>query len=91
MNPRDFAYWLHGYFELAGAGPLTAEQTALIAKHLDLVFKQVVPPMQAPAQTVTAPLQPIQPPWYQPFIPSTSQPEWHRPFEITCDSGVRLC
>ena len=45
MTSRDFAYWLHGYFEIAGqaqnestAQGLTQEQVELIKRHLDLVF-----------------------------------------------------
>lgn len=40
MNSRDFVYWLHGFFELSGSGEgLTKEQTEMVKRHLDLVFK----------------------------------------------------
>lgn len=57
MTPRDFCYWLQGYFELAESAPaitgsigialgFTPRQAQAIAAHLDLVFK--VPPLLAP-------------------------------------------
>ena len=30
MTPRDFAYWLQGYFEITGSEELTKEQIAMI-------------------------------------------------------------
>ena len=44
MTAINFAFWLQGYFELAGPGPLTAEQTACIARHLALVFVHDIDP-----------------------------------------------
>ncbi len=44
MTSRDFCYWLQGYFEIGGAGPLTAEQASMVAKHLALVFKHEIDP-----------------------------------------------
>jgi hypothetical protein len=39
MTPRDFAYWLQGFFEITGSNAvLTEEQTGMIRKHLDTVF-----------------------------------------------------
>lgn len=42
MNPRDFCYWLQGFFEIGGAGELSAEQVSVIKEHLQLVFKKEV-------------------------------------------------
>lgn len=45
MTSRDFAYWLHGFFEILEASSnrpaegLTEGQVALIKRHLALVFK----------------------------------------------------
>jgi len=38
MTPRDFAYWLQGYFEVSGNGEFTEKQTAIMKEHLHLVF-----------------------------------------------------
>jgi hypothetical protein len=38
MTPRDFAYWLQGFFELADRDQLSAEQVQVIKEHLALVF-----------------------------------------------------
>jgi hypothetical protein len=43
MTPRDFCYWLQGYFELTGDGRngivecLSFEQKEIILKHIELV------------------------------------------------------
>lgn len=42
MTPRDFCYWLRGYFELESGGGLTPDQIKCIKDHLDLVIKKVV-------------------------------------------------
>lgn len=40
MKARDFCFWLQGFFELTGGQiALTYEQTAVIKRHLDMVFK----------------------------------------------------
>lgn len=39
MKSRDFAFWLQGFFELAGCDAITAEQAKCIKTHLELVFK----------------------------------------------------
>lgn len=44
MTSRDFAYWLQGFFEVADAKTITAEQTKTIKKHLALVFKHEIDP-----------------------------------------------
>lgn len=43
MEPRDFTYWLKGFFEISGATELTEKQVLIIQDHLDLVFKKETP------------------------------------------------
>jgi len=39
MESRDFCFWLQGFFELSeNSGAITASQTTVISRHLDLVF-----------------------------------------------------
>ena len=40
MTPRDFVYWLQGFFEITGKESITPEQVKMIKKHLDLVFEK---------------------------------------------------
>ncbi len=44
MQSRDFCYWLQGFFELTPDGELTSQQTAIIKKHLAMVFKHEIDP-----------------------------------------------
>jgi hypothetical protein len=44
MKSRDFAYWLQGFFEVSDAETITKEQTTMIKKHLNLVFKHEIDP-----------------------------------------------
>lgn len=44
MQERDFLYWLRGFFEINGDGPLTADQAKLISDHLKLVMTEVEKP-----------------------------------------------
>lgn len=52
MNSREFCYWLQGLFELSAADmnkagtneSLSREQTAVIRRHLDMVFKHEIDP-----------------------------------------------
>jgi|10_taG_2_1085330.scaffolds.fasta_scaffold21292_3 hypothetical protein len=51
MQPRDFCYWLKGYFELRkdqgeDKHYLDEVQTQIIEDHLDLVFKKETPDRQ---------------------------------------------
>lgn len=39
MQPRDFCYWLQGFFELTKTDELTPEQVGEIKKHLYNVFQ----------------------------------------------------
>jgi len=44
MQPRDFCYWLKGFFELtSGSVELTPHQSRIIEDHLDLVFDKKTP------------------------------------------------
>lgn len=40
MTPREFAFWLQGYFEIAGENKKTLDekQVEIIKNHLNLVF-----------------------------------------------------
>jgi hypothetical protein len=40
MEPRDFCYWLQGFFELHGNSNLEDWQTQQIQNHLELVFEK---------------------------------------------------
>ena len=46
MTEREYVYWLQGFYELSGDLPngLTKEQSDLIKKHLQLVFKHSIDP-----------------------------------------------
>lgn len=44
MTSRDFAYWLQGFFEISNTDTITTEQTKMIKKHLNLVFKHEIDP-----------------------------------------------
>ena len=44
MTSRDFAFWLQGYFEVANPIKIGEEETEMIKKHLNLVFKHEIDP-----------------------------------------------
>ena len=44
MTSRDFAYWLQGYFEVSEPNTINEKETAMIKKHLALVFKHEIDP-----------------------------------------------
>lgn len=49
MTSRDSCYWLQGFFELRAATPelergLDGNQTQMICRHLELVFKHEIDP-----------------------------------------------
>ena len=46
MTPRDFCYWLQGFFEIGNPENLSAEQISEIKNHLQLVFKKETPVRQ---------------------------------------------
>ena len=41
MEPRDFCYWLQGYFEIETPLEIDHEKTKMIKEHLDTVFTKV--------------------------------------------------
>ena len=44
MTSRDFTYWLQGFFEVSNAETMTKEQTEVVKRHLNLVFKHEIDP-----------------------------------------------
>lgn len=44
MTAVNFAYWLQGFFELSNTEEINKEQTELIKRHLNLVFKHDIDP-----------------------------------------------
>lgn len=42
MTPRDFVYWLQGFFEISGAKTMTEDQVKMVRNHLNLVFKESI-------------------------------------------------
>jgi hypothetical protein len=58
MQSRDFCFWLQGFFELSGdPAAISADQTAIISRHLELVFRHEITPLakEKPAPDVPAP------------------------------------
>lgn len=50
MTSRDFAYWLQGFFEISNVETITKEQTNMIKRHLNLVFKHEIDPSMGDKQ-----------------------------------------
>ncbi len=50
MKSVEFCYWLQGIFELADPKTLDERQTALIKKHLAMVFAHEIDPSYPPGQ-----------------------------------------
>lgn len=48
MTSRDFAFWLQGFFEISNTKIISAEQTEIIKKHLNLVFYHEIDPSYTP-------------------------------------------
>lgn len=44
MKSESFVYWLQGYFELAKPIKIGEEETEMIKRHLNLVFKHEIDP-----------------------------------------------
>ena len=42
MTSRDFCYWLQGFFEVTDPAAINNEQTDMIKRHLNLVFKHEI-------------------------------------------------
>jgi hypothetical protein len=50
MKATEFCYWLQGVFEVAEPVELTAKQTDMIKRHLNLVFIHDIDPSYPPEQ-----------------------------------------
>ena len=82
MRSRDFCFWLQGYFELSDSpGRITAEQAALVRRHLDLVFAHELAPtsFEAPVKQPEPALPPV--PVTHPCEPAHETPAPTRPVE----------
>jgi len=82
MQSRDFCFWLQGFFELSEtAGPVSADQAALIGRHLDLVFahKDFSSLRERPAEAPSPP--PVPAPVKHPPQPARETPS--KPVEPT--------
>ena len=44
MTPRDFCYWLQGYFEISKAPMIGFEEADIVKRHLALVFLHKIDP-----------------------------------------------
>lgn len=44
MKSESFVYWLQGYFELAKPNKIGEDETEMIKRHLNLVFKHEIDP-----------------------------------------------
>jgi hypothetical protein len=85
MQSRDFCFWLQGFFELSGdVSALSAKQSAMIRRHLDMVFHHEIAPeppgVRAPERSLptpvpTAPPEPRPDPVREPREPEAPYPE----------------
>jgi hypothetical protein len=55
MKASEFCFWLQGYFEMSGVTPeepgtLNSRQSAMIQRHLALVFKHDIDPSQGTSE-----------------------------------------
>ena len=83
MTSRDFCYWLQGYFEILGAAnptearqALTAEQTEMIGRHLNLVFVHEIDPSINQGDKAKADLLNALHAWSQPPSGAPIPPDW---------------
>jgi hypothetical protein len=58
MEPRDFVYWLNGFFELTGAQELNEAQTKMVKEHLALVLTKTTPEFTSSVYPGWKPLPP---------------------------------
>jgi hypothetical protein len=58
MQSRDFCFWLQGFFELGRSDQITAEQAAVIRRHLDMVFVHETSLRERPVEPVPRPVPP---------------------------------
>jgi len=50
MTSRDFAYWLQGFFEITNPSTINTDQTDMIKRHLNMVFKHEIDPSMGDAK-----------------------------------------
>jgi hypothetical protein len=92
MQSRDFCFWLQGFFELSGeVTAISVEQSAMIRRHLDMVFHHEIVPqtpgVQARERSVptsvppfpTAPPEPKRDPVREPNEPQQPCPRPPQP------------
>ncbi len=76
MTPKEFCYWLQGFFELKGqlTGPveLTPQQAAMIRDHLQYVFTHLTAEQFAQIQKAVQP-QPVVSPLVSPMWPQLGE------------------
>ena len=53
MTSRDFVYWLQGYIEIQGTGPMSEAQVKKVAAHLASVFVHEIDPAMGVAMTAS--------------------------------------
>lgn len=75
-DPKAFAFWLQGFFELSGATTLNEQQVQVIKEHLALVLTKTTP----------STVQPYVPVPIYPSNPMLSDKGW----EITCTTTDAL-
>ena len=89
-DPKSFAFWLTGFFELSGATTLNEQQVQVIKEHLALVMTKVTPSTVTPQTPVHLPYPPTYPTYPLPTnltIPSfdgTNAPIIDVPTVISC-------
>jgi hypothetical protein len=74
VTPRDFVYWLQGYYEILdpknqspGCLPMGALQSQCIRDHLQLVFQHMqAEPVKAPSPIPSSPYITQADHWFQP-------------------------
>jgi hypothetical protein len=54
VTARDFCFWLQGFYELGKPIALNQEQTEMVKRHLDLVFKHEIAPASNSAEITKA-------------------------------------
>lgn len=91
MKSVEFCYWLQGLFELQNPKKLNAEQTDLIRRHLNMVFKHEIDPSYGDAsiQEVLNELH-----GGQTFVPNSGipprlDPVWNKPPTSSGDIHLR--
>jgi hypothetical protein len=63
MQSRDFCFWLQGFFELSDdTTAISADQAAVISRHLELVFRHEIAPLAREKPTPDVPVHEPAPP-----------------------------